>query len=231
MRCSISVLQVPTVGTHSWKRVKQETTALEDPMTLEESLQIRNNRINISVSVSGIYRHSKTSKCMVMYNLPSSRGTMTRALTLEVPKIRQHDTSLQSVLPNHQDYVSTDDHKTFLSHTNPRDVPQRWVITIQTRPVWPGTDGRWIRHNEQGRKGSRKCHLPRRPRCSPLPNPSPCIQTLGPWTSDRHLTETTICSSSIRKDAKNGCIPEMGRNMLCPFAVLVSCEYWGTAFW
>ena len=33
-----------------------------------------------------IYNHSKTSKCMVMYNLPSFNGTMTRTLTLQVPK-------------------------------------------------------------------------------------------------------------------------------------------------
>ena len=73
-------------------------------MTLKESLQIRNNKINILVTVSGIYSHSKTSKCMVMYNLPSSKGTITRTLTLQVPKNQQHDTSLQSVQPNHQDY-------------------------------------------------------------------------------------------------------------------------------
>ena len=43
-----------------------------------------------------------------------------------------------------------------------------------------------------GRKGSGKRHLPRRPLCSPLPNPSPCNRTLGPLTPDRNLTENTI---------------------------------------
>ena len=46
-RSSIYVLQVPMVGTHSWKRKKQRTATLVGPMTLKESLQIRNNRINI----------------------------------------------------------------------------------------------------------------------------------------------------------------------------------------
>ena len=76
-------------------------------MTLKESLQIRNSRINIPVTVSGIYSHSKTSKCMVMYNLPPSKGTMTRILTLQIPKNRQYNTSLQSVQLNHLDYVAT----------------------------------------------------------------------------------------------------------------------------
>ena len=39
--------------------------------------------------------------------LPSSRGTMTRTLTLQVTRNRQHDSSRPSVQPNHQDYVST----------------------------------------------------------------------------------------------------------------------------
>ena len=76
-------------------------------MILEETLQIRNNRINIPVTVSGIHSHSKTSKCMVIHNLLLSRGTMTRTLTLQAVKNRQHDTSRQSVRPNHQDYVSS----------------------------------------------------------------------------------------------------------------------------
>ena len=38
--------------------------------------------------------------------LPSSRGTMTRTLTLQVTRNRQHDTSRPSIQPNHQDYVS-----------------------------------------------------------------------------------------------------------------------------
>ena len=66
-------------------------------MTLEESLQIRKNRMNIPVTVSEIYNRSKTSKYMVMYNVPSSRGTMTKTLTLQVLKNRQHDTSRQLV--------------------------------------------------------------------------------------------------------------------------------------
>ena len=41
------------------------------------------------------------------------------------------------------------------------------------------------------RKGLRKCCLPRRPNCSPLPNPSPYGRTLGPRTPDRHLTKNT----------------------------------------
>ena len=76
------------------------------PITLEETLQLKNNRISIPVTVSGAYNLSKTRNCMEMYNLPSSRGTMTRTLTLQVPKNRQHDISRQSVQPNHQDYVS-----------------------------------------------------------------------------------------------------------------------------
>ena len=76
------------------------------PMTLEESLQIRNNRLSIPVTVSGIHSHLETSKYMTMYNLISSRGTITRTLTLQVTRNRQHDTSRPSVQPNHQDYVS-----------------------------------------------------------------------------------------------------------------------------
>ena len=67
---SISMLRVPMVGTHSWKRSKQETVTLVGPMTLEESLQIRNNRLSTPVTVLGIHSHSKTSKCMIMYNYP-----------------------------------------------------------------------------------------------------------------------------------------------------------------
>ena len=93
----------PTVGRVS----KKETVTLVGPMTLKESLQIRNNRLSIPVTVSGIHSHSKTSKDMIMYNLPSSRGTMTRTLTLQVTRNRQHDTSRPSVQPIHQDYVST----------------------------------------------------------------------------------------------------------------------------
>ena len=99
-RSSISMLGVPTVGTHSWKRIQEETVTLVGPMTLEESLQIRNNRLSTPATVSGIHSHSKTSKCMIMYNLPSSRGTMTRTLTLQVTRNRQHDTSRPSVQPN-----------------------------------------------------------------------------------------------------------------------------------
>ena len=100
------MLEVPTVGTHSWKRIQEETVTLVGPMTLEESLQIRNNRLSILVTVSGIHSHSKTSKCMIMYNLPSSRGTMTQTLTLQVTRNQQHDTSRPSIQPNHQDYIS-----------------------------------------------------------------------------------------------------------------------------
>ena len=39
--------------------------------------------------------------------LPSSRGTMTRTLTLQVTRNRQHDTSRPSVQTNRQDYVSS----------------------------------------------------------------------------------------------------------------------------
>ena len=67
-RSSISMLRVPTVGTHSWKRIQRETVTLVGPMTLKESLQIRNNRLSIPVTVLGIHSHSKTSKCMIMYN-------------------------------------------------------------------------------------------------------------------------------------------------------------------
>ena len=92
----------PTAGSAS----KEETVTLVDPMTLEESLQIRNNRLSIPVTVSGIHSHSKTSKYMIMYNSPSSRGTMTRTLTLQVTRDQQHNTSRPSVHPNYQDYVS-----------------------------------------------------------------------------------------------------------------------------
>ena len=51
------MLEVPTVGTHSWKRIQEETVALVGTMTLEESLQIRNNRLSIPVTVSGIHSH------------------------------------------------------------------------------------------------------------------------------------------------------------------------------
>ena len=67
-RSSISMLGVPTVGTHSWKRIQRETVTLVGPMTLQESLQIRNNRLSIPVTVSGIHSHLKTSKYMTMYN-------------------------------------------------------------------------------------------------------------------------------------------------------------------
>ena len=64
------MLGVPTIGTHSWKHIQKETVTLVGPMTHEESLQIRNNRLSIPVTVSGIQSHSKTSKCMIMYNDP-----------------------------------------------------------------------------------------------------------------------------------------------------------------
>ena len=50
-----------------------------------------------------------------------------------------------------------------------------------------------------GRKGSGKRHLPKRPLCSPLPNPSPCDRTLGPLSPDRHLTKNTtpLCSAYL----------------------------------
>ena len=69
-RSSIFMLGVPTVGTHSWKRIQRETVTLVGPMTLEKSLQIRNNRLSTPVTVSGMHSHSKTSKCMIMYNYP-----------------------------------------------------------------------------------------------------------------------------------------------------------------
>ena len=52
-------LQVPTVGTHSGKWITQETMILVGPMRLEESSQIRNNRINTFVIVSRIHSRSK----------------------------------------------------------------------------------------------------------------------------------------------------------------------------
>ena len=67
-RSSISMLRVPTVGTHNWKRIQEETVTLVGPMTLEESLQIRNNRLSTPVTVSGIHSNSKTRKYMIMYN-------------------------------------------------------------------------------------------------------------------------------------------------------------------
>ena len=75
---------------------------------------------------------------------------------------------------------------------NPREVPRQWVITIQTGPVWQGTDRRWIPLNEQEREGSGKCHLPRWPYCSPLPNLSLCDQTLGPLAPYWNLIKNTI---------------------------------------
>ena len=66
--CCKSPRSGPTAGSVP----KEETVTLVSPMTLEESLQIRNNRLSIPVTVSGIHSHSKTSKYMTMYNLPSS---------------------------------------------------------------------------------------------------------------------------------------------------------------
>ena len=97
----------PRLGPIARSISKEETMTLVGPMTLKESLQIRNNRLSIPVTVSGIQNHSKTSKYMIMYNLPSSRGTMTWTLTLQVTRNRQHDTSRPLVQPNHQDYVSS----------------------------------------------------------------------------------------------------------------------------
>ena len=122
------MLRVPTVRTHSWKRIQRETVTLVGPMTLKESLQIKNNRLSTPVTVSGIHSHSKTSKCMIMYNLPLSRGTMTRTLTLQVIRNRQHDTSRPSVQPNHQDYVSQ--HLVL----EPKDaIPVCWRLGSNTR--------------------------------------------------------------------------------------------------
>ena len=86
----------------------------------------------------------------------------------------------------------TNNHKTFQKIINPRDVSWQRVITIQIGPVCQGTNGRWIPHNKQGQKGSRKRHLSKLPHCSPLLDPSPCNRTLGLRTPSQHLTETTI---------------------------------------
>ena len=42
---SISVLQFPTVETHSWKRDKQATAALVGPMTPRITIKIGNNKM------------------------------------------------------------------------------------------------------------------------------------------------------------------------------------------
>ena len=76
--------QIPTAGTHSRKRKNQEIVALVGPMRLEESLQIRNNRISIPITVSGTHSHVKIDNENVMYNLPTSRGTTIKDPTLQV---------------------------------------------------------------------------------------------------------------------------------------------------
>ena len=51
-------------SSHGWDPQQevetQEIVTLVGPMRLKELLQIRNNRIGILVTVSGIYNHSKT---------------------------------------------------------------------------------------------------------------------------------------------------------------------------
>ena len=103
--------QAPTAGTRHRKRGKRETDALwaQFPNAKDE-LQIKNNTISTPVTVSGIHSHSRqctdsVNKCNVQ--LPSSRGTMIRTLTLQVTRNLQHDTSRPSVQLNHQDYVSS----------------------------------------------------------------------------------------------------------------------------
>ena len=64
--------EVPTVGTYSGNQKIEETMTLVGPMRLEESLHIRDNRISIPVTISGIHSHSKIGDENVMYNLPMS---------------------------------------------------------------------------------------------------------------------------------------------------------------
>ena len=106
-RSSISMLGVPMVGTHSWKHSKQETVTLVGSMTLKESLQIRNNRFKYPCYNIRDTQSLKDKQMHDNVQLPSSKGTMTRTLTLQVTRNRQHDTSRPSVQPNHQDYVSS----------------------------------------------------------------------------------------------------------------------------
>ena len=104
------------------------------------------------------------------------------------------NTQLHIITPPHK-RVIVPEHQTrsaIPNIINPRDVLRQRVITIQTGPMCQGTGGPWIPHNGQGQKGSGKRHLPKRPHCSPLPNPSPYDRTLRLRTPDRHLTKNTI---------------------------------------
>ena len=92
-RSSIAMLRVPTVGTHSWKRIQRIIT------NQKQQIKYPCYRIRDTQSLKDKQIHDNVQ-------LPSSRGTMTRTLTLQVIKNRQHDTSRPSVQPNHQDYVS-----------------------------------------------------------------------------------------------------------------------------
>ena len=66
-------------------------------------------------------------------------------------QIHYLNTQLHIITPPHM-RVIVPEHKTRSAIPNiilPRDVPRQQVITIQTGPVWQGTDGRWIPHYEQ----------------------------------------------------------------------------------
>ena len=98
---------------HNWdpqlEANQREKATLVGLMQFKESLQITNNILNIPITVSGIHSHSKASKCVVVHNLPSSRGTMTKAFTLQVPKKRQHilasnQSGQTTNTTNHSDY-------------------------------------------------------------------------------------------------------------------------------
>ena len=104
---SISMLGVPTVGTHSWKRIQRGDSDPGGPNDTQRI--ITNQKQQIEYPCYRI-RDAQSLKDKQMHDnvqLPSSRGTMTRTLTLQVTRNRQHDTSRPSVQPNHQDCVSS----------------------------------------------------------------------------------------------------------------------------
>ena len=94
----------------------------------------------------------------------------------------------------------TNDHKMFLQNNNTLEM----CLGSGSLPSKPdlcdrAPTGVGSHTMSNGRKGSGKRHLPSRPLCSPLPNPSPCDRILGPLSPNRHLTENTepLCSAYL----------------------------------
>ena len=59
-------LKSPWLGPTAGSIPKEETMTLVGPKTPKESLQTRNNRLGIPITVLGIQSHSKTSKYMII---------------------------------------------------------------------------------------------------------------------------------------------------------------------